>query len=144
MTFKRTSDELCSIKFGVQWSVTDLCSVHVFVEFLRLLTQHVCLTLYVGATFLQPLPVNPLALSSTLWESCHKVTLRLSSNLFLLNFGVLMDLNKLEIFISWYFKSKFVYLCKKKPKGTSISIYLVKFTMPCFNGSKFIHELLIK
>lgn len=38
MTFKRTSVELCSIKFGVQWSVTDLCSVHVFVEFLRLLT----------------------------------------------------------------------------------------------------------
>lgn len=100
MTFKRTSVELCSIKFGVQWSVTDLCSVHVFVEFLRLLTQHVCLTLYVGATFLQPLPVNPLALSSTLWKSYHKVTLRfISSNLFLLNFGVLMDLNKLEIFI---------------------------------------------
>lgn len=66
MAFKRMSDELCSIKFGVQWSVTDLCSVHVFVEFLRLLTQHVRLTLYVGATFLQPLPVNPLALSSTL------------------------------------------------------------------------------
>lgn len=62
----RASDELCSVKFGVQWSVTNLCSVNVFVEFLCLLTQHFRLTLYVGATFFQPLPVDALALSSTL------------------------------------------------------------------------------